>query len=231
MPKFQIPYLIISRKKFEAEVSIRAMEACEQVISEMGAELHDDLIQKLSALRLHIDKIERFSSSPSETQAIAGQMQHDFQNVSEAVRKISRRLLHVRMEDDSFETGIERLCQSLNTSGAFRIQSTFEGIPKKIAIGTEIHLGRMIQELVQNALRHSSAWHVWIRVKWEPERLVVEVEDDGAGFAKIPEFISTLEKKHNTLRMRSRAIGARINYTQGQKGLLATILYPYDASK
>jgi signal transduction histidine kinase len=227
MPKFQMPYLIISRKKFEAEISIRAMEACEQVISEMGAELHDDLIHKLSVLRLHIDTIERFSS----TRTIAGQMQLDLNNACEAVRRIARRMLHVRMEDDSFEKGIERLCRSLNTSGALRIQPSFEGIPKKIAIKTEIHLGRMIQELVQNALRHSSAWHVWVRIKWEPARLVVEVEDDGAGFAKIPEFISTLEKKHNTLRMRSLAIGAGITYAQGPKGLLATILYPYDASK
>jgi hypothetical protein len=42
----------ISQTKLESEISKRAAEACDQIISEMGAELHDDLIQKLSIFRL-----------------------------------------------------------------------------------------------------------------------------------------------------------------------------------
>jgi len=45
-------HLLFSKEKQEAEISRQAMEACEQIISEMGAELHDDLIQRLSVFRL-----------------------------------------------------------------------------------------------------------------------------------------------------------------------------------
>jgi signal transduction histidine kinase len=221
-----MPYVFISKKKFETEVSKQAMEACEQIISEMGAELHDDLIQKLSVLRLHLDRIERSSYSPGETQAIITRMQSEFQGITDTIRRISRRLLPVKMEDDTFEKSVEMICQNMDTSGALRIHTAAEGTSQHLPPTAEIYLKRMIQELIHNALRHSSAWHVWVTLKWHPAKLVIEVEDDGTGFSKVPEFITRLKKKHNTLRMRAEAIGAAIRYTAGKKGLLAVIEYP-----
>ena len=54
---------------------------------------------------------------------------------------------------------------------------------------------------------------------------MIEVEDDGTGFSKVPEFIGLLNKKYNTLKMRSEAIGARIQFSQGKSGLLAKVEY------
>jgi signal transduction histidine kinase len=74
-----MPFLSRFAQKRQAQVSRVAMEACEQIISEMGADLHDDLIQKLSVLRLHLDKIERSSFDPEETRAAVIKMQADYQ--------------------------------------------------------------------------------------------------------------------------------------------------------
>ena len=202
------------------------MEACEHIIAEMGAELHDDLIQKLSVLRLHIDRVERSSFDPAETQAAIIRMQSDFQNITNAIRRISRRLLPVRMDDDSFEKSIEILCQNLDIPGALHLYPTFNGTAQKIAPLAEAYLNRMVQELVHNALRHSAAWHMWIRITWTEDALTITVEDDGSGFSKPEEFIARLSRKHNTLRMRAEAIGATITYKQGEKGLLSMIKYP-----
>lgn len=211
--------------RVEKEASKQAMEACEHIISEMGAELHDDLIQRLSVLRLHLDKLERSYTNPKETQATIQQMQHDFQGITDAVRRISRRLHHARMDDDSLEKSLELLCQNMDTPGSFRIHPSITGNPQQLPRPTETYLIRMVQELIHNALRHSSAWHVWVRINWEPKQLVIEVEDDGSGFARVNEFVTRLKKKHNTLRMRAQAIGAKIQYKQGEKGLLAVIEY------
>lgn len=224
MTKF--PLSIVYQNKLEAAIAKQAMEACEQVLSEMGAELHDDLVQRLSVLRLHLDKLERSASSSAEIQHTIQQMQYDFQAISDAIRKISRRLHHVRMDDDPFEKSLEMLCQNMNAPGSLRIHSSVEGRSQKLAPTSETYLIRMIQELIHNALRHSAAWHVWVRVWWQSTYLQIEVEDDGSGFAKINEFIVKLKKKHNTLRMRAQAIGATIQYKQGEKGLLAIIRYP-----
>jgi signal transduction histidine kinase len=200
------------------------MEACEHIISEMGAELHDDLIQKLSIFRLYLDRLERSKSDPSEIESLLLKMNVDYQEVVQSVRRISRRMLPVKMEGDSFQSGINLLCQNMERPGGSTIHFHPQGKEQHL---TELYLYRIIQELVHNALRHSSAWHVWVRLIWTERRLLIEVEDDGTAFSNIPEFISSLRKKHNTLRMRSHVIGAGIEYLQGSKGLLARVTYDY----
>nr|HPH46942.1 ATP-binding protein [Chryseolinea sp.] len=215
----------MSPQKREAEIATRATEACEQIITEMGAELHDDLIQKLSIFRLYIDRLERSVHDPIETQTLLTKMQTDFQEVVQSVRKISRQLMPVRMDDDSFQKSIEMLCQNMER-GTEHVHFVATGTEQKIPVQSETYLYRIIQELIHNAFKHSSAWHIWVRVAWTEKKLVIEVEDDGTGFHKMEEFVNLLRKKHNTLRMRTQAIGASLKYDRGEKGLIARIECP-----
>ena len=218
--------LIKSRKAFETEVSRQAMEACEQIIAEIGADLHDDLIQKLSIFRLYMDRIERAAKYPNEVEALIIKMRADFQEVIESVRKISGQLLQARMDDDTFGQGIELLCQNMTRVTAEHIHCESVGQERTISPIAAAYLYRVIQELIHNAFKHSSAWHIWVRLQWQPGNLTIEVEDDGTGFYKSEEVVSRLKKKHNTLKMRTLAIGASIQYEQGTKGLLARVVYP-----
>jgi two-component system NarL family sensor kinase len=209
----------------ESETTRLAMEACEHIISEMGAELHDDLIQKLSVFRLYLDRLERSKTDPTEIESLLEKMNADYQEVAQSVRRISRRLLPVKMEDDSFQTSISLLCQNMERPGGGTIHFQPDGTEKKLPSLAEVYLYRIIQELIHNALKHSSAWHVWVRLMWHTDHLRIEVEDDGTGFSKMSEFISSLKGRHNTLRMRTNVIGATIQYLKGTKGLLARVNY------
>lgn len=215
--------IFTSRQKLESEISKRSAEICDQIITEMGAELHDDLIQKLSIFRLYIDRIERASSDPVEIGSLAIKMRNDFEQVVSVVKNISRRLLPAPMQGDTLEDMIEILCQNMEQPGMARIHFEHSGSPKSLENTVEVYLLRIVQELIHNSFKHSSAWHVWVRLIWEANKLIIEVEDDGTGFSKIPEFIVRLKRKNNTLKMRTQAIGASINYLQGSKGLLARV--------
>ncbi len=218
--------VLMSAEKLESEISRRATEACEQIITEMGAELHDDLIQKLSIFRLYMDRLERSANDVKESEALLIKMQSEFKEVVQSVRKISRQLMPVRMDDDSFQKGIEMLCQNMER-GTEHVHFESNGEEQKIPLQSETYLYRVIQELVHNAFKHSSAWHIWVRLKWSQGRLILEVEDDGTGFHKMDEFIERLRMKHNSLRMRTQAIGASLKYDRGERGLLARIEYSF----
>ncbi len=218
--------LLFSKEKQEAEISRQAMEACEHIISEMGAELHDDLIQRLSIFGLSLDRLERALPERAQAEALLVGMKGDFQEVIQSVRKISRKLLPVRTEDNSFGQGIALLCQNMERPGTGNVHFESTGAEQKLEALAETYLSRIVQELIHNAYKHSSAWHVWVRFSWLPELLTIEVEDDGIGFSKVPEFIAILKRKHNTLKMRSEAIGGFIHYSQGKSGLLARVEYP-----
>ena len=216
----------ISNKKIEAEIARRTAETCEQIISEMGAELHDDLIQKLSVFRLYIDRMERSSGDQSEIDALSIKMRTEFDQVIHVVRNISRRLLPAKMEDETLDEILKMLCQNMEHPGTGHIHFENEGSPIPLEPQTERYLFRIVQELIHNAFKHSSAWHIWVRLKWDYDHLLIEVEDDGTGFSKIPEFIERLKRKNNTLKLRTTIIGANISYSQGEKGLLARLSLP-----
>lgn len=215
--------IFLSKSKLEAEISKRVAETCEQIISEMGAELHDDLIQKLSVFRLYIDRMERSSADQGEIDALSIKMRSEFDQVIHVVRNISRRLLPAQMEGETLDKTLQILCQNMEHPGTGHIHFENQGIPVSLEPQVERYLFRIVQELVHNAFKHSSAWHIWVRLKWDTTKLLIEVEDDGTGFSKIPDYIQQLKRKNNTLKLRSGIIGATIHYTQGEKGLLARI--------
>src|SRR5688500_15781633 len=99
-----MPIIFTSSKKFDAEISKRAAEICDQITMEMGAELHDDLIQKLSIFRLYLDRLERSAHNPSEMEALLISMRTDFESVVKSVRRISRKLLPEHIHHDSLNT-------------------------------------------------------------------------------------------------------------------------------
>ena len=210
----------------DAEISKRAAEISDQIILEMGAELHDDLIQKLSVFRLYIDRLERSVHSPSDTENLLISMRTDFDNVIQSVRRISRKLMPEHIQNESLSISIQMLCQSQESPGMGNIYFDSSGVEQSIVSFKRVYLYRIIQELVHNAFKHSSAWHVWVRLRWEENQLSIEVEDDGSGFNKMSEFIERLRRKNNTLKIRSTVLGATISYHHGQKGLLAKVACP-----
>src|SRR5688572_21939406 len=68
------------------------IERYENEILKMGADIHDDLIQKLTVYRLHVDKLEH-AETILEVKVIADRMKTDFRIVVDSIRRITRRLL------------------------------------------------------------------------------------------------------------------------------------------
>jgi signal transduction histidine kinase len=210
----------------DTDVAKQTMEACEHIMQQMGAELHDDLIQKLTIMRLSLDRLERTAADPVETLTMITRLKSDFDDITQSIRAISRQLIAIPIEGDSFHNCIDMLCQNMERPGGMHIKLASEGVEGDMTMLAKGYIYRIIQELIHNAFKHSSGWHIWVRLLWKKENLIVEVEDDGSGFAHISESLSMLKKKYNTLSMRSRAIGATISFQRGHEGLLARLVCP-----
>jgi two-component system NarL family sensor kinase len=215
-----------SNLDFNERVSIKAAEFCEQAISEMGAELHDEVVQKLLTMSFYIERIEQAAGDPNEINNIVSHMHTDFGNITQAVRAISQRLNPVHTKRDSFSNSIRYLCDSMQRPGNGHITCKIIGDEHPLSQLTFTYLYRIIQELIHNSFKHSAAWNVDVLLTWTTTVFVIEVEDDGTGLARMNDITSTLQNKHNTLQMRSKAINATIRYEKGKKGLLAKIEFP-----
>ncbi|MFM7851142.1 MAG: sensor histidine kinase [Flammeovirgaceae bacterium] len=219
----KLPFLFTTRQKMDEEIARQSMLACEQIAHEMGAELHDDLIQKLTVFSLHIDRLERAAHQPHEVKELLLKMRADFKEMAAAVRRLSQQLMPVPLAGQPFQKSIERLCQSLQLPSQGNVHLTCEGTEQAMPDTTKLYLYRVVQELIHNAFKHSSAWHVWVRLRWLHNALQLEVEDDGTAFSTLEETVAQLGNKYNTLKMRTQAIKASLHYRQGEKGLVALV--------
>lgn len=211
---------------FNERVSMRAAEFCEQIILEMGAELHDEVIQKLTSMSLYIERIERAAGNPSEILCLVTRMRSDYDSITRSVRAISNRLHPVQCTGMSFNSSIGHLCDAMQRPGNGHVSVSTSGEELSLSQLSFTYLYRIVQELVHNAFKHSAAWKVDVAISWTPMLLIIDVEDDGTSHSKMDDVTASLQNRHNTLQMRSQAIRATIKYVKGKKGLLATVEYP-----
>lgn len=212
----------IYRKKIEREISRRVAEACEKILQEAGANMHDSSARAIFDCTCVIDTLKR-SARGNELEDMVSKLEVCFGNLVQVVRAQSHSQFPPRPQDDTLDNLLKVLCSDMEVISRRHIHFSSEGPPTALEKEIEIYIFRIVQELIQNAFRHSSAWHTWVRTQWKPGILTIEVEDDGSGFNRIKEFIGRLRKKDNSLKMRSRTIGASIDYKWGTKGLLAVL--------
>jgi len=211
-------------KNLEAEISRNATDACDHLMSEMGAEIHDDLVQKLSVMKFYIERLEVFVLLDPVLESILISIRTEYEHITQSVKRISRQLMPAKMEGESFSTSVDLLCQNMENTRSANIHFSQEGFERPIAQAQHAHLYRIIQELLHNAFKHSYAWHVWVTLTWDSNRLILEVEDDGTGVNNLPNVITLFRQKHNTLKMRCGQLGGSINYLKGTRGLVARIV-------
>ncbi len=206
------------------EVVNELIERYENEILKMGADIQDDLIQKLTVYRLHVDKLEH-AETILEVQVIADRMKTDFKTVVDSIRRITRRLLP-EMEIGSFTGMMRELCRREEKPGVAFIRFKSEGQEVPINESHQPHLLRIVQELINNATKHTLAWHIEVRLDWKPDEFQIEVEDDGKRFEDLAEKMRK-PGTFATLRMRTSRIGAHIRFAQGFNGTKAIVSYNY----
>jgi signal transduction histidine kinase len=201
----------------------------ENEIQKMGADIHDDLIQKLAVYRLYINKLER-AEDLTAVHVLIKQMKDDFEVIIKSVRKISRRLMP-EQEIGSFTSMTQELCKRMETPGVIFIH--FESKGNEFAIRHEHrqHLLRIVQEAITNVTKHTPAWHVYVRLLFSEQTLQLEIEDDGQRFETL---INKMKDRNalSTLRMRINKIGGKIEFRKGNVGTIANVTYsPGDVSQ
>jgi signal transduction histidine kinase len=202
----ELEHELAEQASHRGEVVNELIERYENEILKMGADIHDDLIQKLTVYRLLVDKLEH-AETILEVQVLADRMKTDFKIVVDSIRRITQRLLP-EMEIGSFTGMMRELCRREEKPGVAFIRFKSHGTEVPIDIGHQPHLLRIVQELINNATKHTLAWHIEVRLEWLPNEIQIEVEDDGKRFENLAEKMKK-PGTFATLRMRTSRIALR----------------------
>ncbi len=214
-----------TKSHFENQVSEKVVETAEHLMVQIGTEIHDDVIQRLSLIRLHIDNINRHINNPVQIQKTIIEMTADFENAINSIRALSHRLMPSQFEHESLDTQIQEICRLFEKSTRRVFHYSLFGSEHPLNKNIKLNLLRICQEIIQNSIRHSHAWNIWISFKWSGATVEIEIEDDGTSVAKLNQTISELDIKNNSIRIRAKSIGALVSYTTGRKGLITKVKY------
>lgn len=204
---------ITQRKRLEKKV----LEVSDQEQRRIGRDLHDGLCQHLTATMFASRILEEELSENSPPHAAqAGQIAEFIDRAITQARDVARGLDPVKVATNGLMSALEELAATVRNMQ--RVDCVFRA-PAPVLIdddATAIHLYRIAQEAVNNAVRHAQPAHIEIGLDSSDEKITLTIKDDGVG-------VSTLSRKRDgmglqTMNYRARVIGASFDMRRDTKG-------------
>ena len=185
------------------------VEAREEERRRIARELHDELGQRLTALKLEIAGLRSQEPWRDGGGRITAMMEMVDSSVS-ALRRIAADLRPLMLDDLGLNSAIESLARDAARRMDIEVMVSLGSEDPPLAPGADIALYRMVQEALTNVGRHAGATDVRIELRQQGDELVLTVRDNGKGF---PGRSMGQEGRFGLLGIRERALmlGGRLD--------------------
>ncbi len=174
---------ITERKRADAAlatVSRRLIEAQEQERSRIGRELHDDITQRLALLAVELDKWSHDKGLPGHEQFMHAQQR--ISDISRDVQALSHRLHSSKLDYLGLTHAARSFCKELSESAKVEVQFSHSAVPAMISKEISLCLFRVLQEALQNAVKHSGVQTFCVNLCGITDGIELTVSDNGKGF-------------------------------------------------
>lgn len=209
--------IIASRQAEERlhELSRELIKAQETERQRIARELHDNVAQELSMLRMGIEALPNLlAGSCDEAAAQARDFSARLGGAIASLRDLSYDLLPPALDQLGLAETAFRLCESFSARHGIEVAFFADGMQGvRTSFETHINLYRILQEALANARRHSGAKLVTVKLISSYPDIILRVEDNGAGFdPDIRQGQALAEKRMGlwSMRERARLLGGRL---------------------
>jgi signal transduction histidine kinase len=189
-------FFFLSRKKIiEAELAKKAAEIEHQkdlilatILTQenerkrIAQDLHDDISSKLNVIHLNSNLLLDGDLSEQEYSEVNKSIIDITNRTLQSARKIAHDLLPPILDKFGLQSAIEELADDYNTSKKILISYALNYPNKYLEKTKELHLFRVLQELINNSIRHGKAKNINLVLKISNSKLHLGYSDDGIGF-------------------------------------------------
>lgn len=159
------------------------LEGQEKERTRVARELHDHLGGTLAATKISLAGLKRKlpSSAMEDYESTMDMVKTAYQET----RQLSHDMMAFPLKDLGLEASFRALCSTINNSGKLHVDfDLHEGQALFIGTEKELHLYRILQELLQNVIKHARATAVTVQLTHAEGQATLLVEDNGRGFPK-----------------------------------------------
>ncbi len=177
-------------QKLEDEKKLMAAQAVlvgqEKERERIARELHDGIGVLLSTASIHFSSVE--SKTDKETQDMLNKANKLLKEASKEVRQISHNMMPGVLSKFGLKEAVEDMFEKVEDTGEAKVDLRLEMEDRRLPENTEIMVFRIIQEMLNNTLKHAKASKITFSLKKAGDKLQMEFADDGIGFDedKIP---------------------------------------------
>jgi PAS domain S-box-containing protein len=166
-----------------ASVGSRLIEAHEEERTWVARELHDDIAQRIALLAVELERFDL--QAPGLAVDVHQYLPRARQRISDLAKDIhalSHRLHSSKLEYLGLATAVKSFCHELSEQRNVRIEFKHSNLPVEIPKEISLCLFRVLQEALQNAVKHSAEQNVRVELHGTPDGIHLRVSDSGIGF-------------------------------------------------
>ena len=176
-----------------AELSERRSELAQKLIATqestlryISRELHDEFGQILTAMGSMLGRAGAHAPEGSSLRGDLQEVNQIAQDTLDRVRTLSQALHPVMLDEAGLETTLDWYIPTVERQTGIAISYEKQGLPFELNGSAAVQIYRVLQEALNNVARHSGAKQAWVRLRFLPATLELEVEDHGVGFNQRP---------------------------------------------
>ena len=192
--------------------------------SRLAGDLHNGLGGLLSGIKINLSSMKENAVITHENVSAFNHAISLLDTSISELRRIAHNLMPETLNHYGIKTALEDFCTQVSPSGQPEISLHYFGAVIRYTKDIELTIYRVIQELVNNALKHAEAKSINIEVFSEPKRLFVQVTDNGKGFEKPDNFKTSRGKGLSNISDRITALNGKIDiWSQPGEGTEITV--------
>jgi len=161
------------------DLGARLLHAQEEERARIARELHDDISQQLAVLAIDLKLLGH--AAKDRVEAAAAEALKRAEDIGTSVHALSHRLHPGRMQVLGLVDALNELQRELSHPEV-NFTFTHEGVPSTLPPDLTLCLYRIVQEALQNALKHSRARNVTVDLRRVSNAIALSITDDGVGF-------------------------------------------------
>jgi signal transduction histidine kinase len=187
----------------------------ESTLRHISRELHDEFGQVLTAIGSMLGRAGKQAAEGSALREDLQEVQEIAQSTLNNIRTLSQALHPVLLEEAGLESTLDWYIPNVGRQAGIELHYEKSGRQFPVEMSAGVHIYRVLQEALNNVSRHSGAREAWIRLRYLPDALELEVEDHGTGFVG-----EKMQRGIGLVAMRERAelIGGTLAISQRPQG-------------
>jgi two-component system NarL family sensor kinase len=206
--KIQQQRIVELERDHELLVVNSLLKGQEEERGRMARDLHDGLGGLLSGIKFSMHHMKDNLIVTPENMAVFERSLDLIDTSIAELRRIAHNMMPEGLVSYGLDEALKQYCSSINTNGMLKVSYQSVGLTDRMPDAVEITSYRIIQELLNNILKHAAATEAMVQVIRDEGRLNIVVEDNGKGFDT-----NALDEKKGAGWVN---IKARVDYLKGQ---------------